>query len=314
MGKKKSPLQQSLILFKKGDAIGESRQLAKQDGSISWKIFHSTTFQEYVGNFARVLKYVRTEFNIENAKDVKQEHIIAFFNSLNERGLSQSTIQKYQAVISKADLLAKKAGWRQEKDLSWVKDEPKGPKLRENPKPYTSEEATAIIAELKKFRDQRFYTIAQIQRGAGLRVIEAICLRVVAINQNGDLLNLEAADGTKKGRPREVFVFDQQTKEVSTKWRNVAKTSGRKRLFINSLKDKNALTRAYQRALKKVTEKLNIDHSKTHDLRRTFAKERLTYYIERGYSKEHALSKLSEDLGHGRSRMERGLLASYLND
>ena len=58
--------------------------------------------------------------------------------------------------------------------------------------------------------------------------------------------------------------------------------------------------------------KLQIEHTKTHDLRRTYANEVLLLLRERGMSDEEALEKISELLGHGRSRMEKGLLGSYI--
>jgi len=312
MGKHKSSLQESLQLFKHANAIGQSRREARADGSRDWKIFHSTTFKEYVGGFARVLKYTRSEFGVQQVRDLQPEHITAFFKSLTDRNLAGSTIDKYVAVINKADAVAHKIGWRDDQVAPLVRAEPKGPRLTPAPKPYTTEEANRIVETLGNFRDRRFEAIAQIQRGAGLRVDEAICLRAIAISPDGSKLTLEAADGTKKGRPREVLVRDDKTRQTLIQWRNAAETSGRARLFIKTMKDSKALVRAYQRSVEGVTKEMGLDHSKTHDLRRTFVAERYEQYLADGMSRSEVLAQLSADLGHGRSRMERGLLASYL--
>ncbi len=313
MSKKiKSPLQQSLQLFKHGDAIGESRVTAKLDGTINRKIFHSTTFKEYVGNFTRLLEFTRREFHVHLVKDLTPEHVSAFFQSLNSRNLADSTIKKYEAVIQKADVIAKHIGWRPVDAQALIRPEPKGPRIRSEPTPYTGEEIEKIIKRLSGLRDRRFAAIAQLQRGAGLRVSEACGLTVFSVQPDGSQLNLTSKDQTKKGRPRAVSIFEPKTQEVLRNWRSTAVNSNRQRLFVTNAKHIPALVREYEKAVQWAAEQEGILHTKTHDIRRTFARERLDEYLAKGMTKKEAFQQLSADLGHGRSRMERGLLASYL--
>lgn len=312
MGKHKSALQESLQLFQHGDYIGQSRREAKKDGSNVWKVFHSDTFYEYVGTFARVLQFARQEFQIHQVKDLTPEHISAFIRSLNDRDLANSTIQKYVATINKADAIAKHIGWRPAEANPLVRAEPKGPRLSSTPEPYTPQEADAILANLLDVRDRRFAALVQVQRGAGLRVREACALTVKAVSPDGTMLFLSKPDKTKKGRPRIVPIVDEKTQQVLKRWRKVAVMSRHTRLFVSRTNDIDGLVRDYQKGIKWVTDQLGIDHSKTHDLRKLFAQERLEYYQNNGLSTKEALQQLSSDLGHGRSRMEHGLLLSYL--
>lgn len=312
MSKNKSPLHQSLTLFKHGDFIGESRYQAKQDGSVEYQIFHSNTFQSYVRDFSRVLKYARENFGIRQVRNLTPEHIRAFIVSLYERGLAPSTIQKYVAAIRKADAIAKKIGWRDTNAPDLIRPEPQGPKIGSVPQPYSSKDVDKMIKTLNQFRDKRFSAMAQIQKGAGLRVSEAASLTVAAVSEDGKILSLSATDGTKKGRPRMVSVTNPATQRILAEWRTTAIASGRNRLFVQRAKHTMRLVRAYQHAVQLAANELALGHTKTHDIRRTFAVERYREYLAQNVGKKDALARLSEDLGHGRSRMERGLLASYL--
>jgi len=312
MGKNKSPLQQSLLLFKNGDAIGQSRVPAKDDGTIAWKVFHSTTFHNYVGNFAHLLEFVRDELNVRQVKDLTPDHVSAFFRSLNDRGLADSTIQKYMATINKGDAIARHIGWRPVEAPPLVRPEPKGPRLVDKPTPYSCEEADRIINVLDGLKDQRFAAIAQLQRGLGLRVREACAISVRAVHPDGLDVSLSHNDRTKKGRPRTISAINAKTQSTLREWRSIALKSSRQRLFITSAKQVDKLVRDYQKAFASAAREEGISHSKTHDMRRTFVAERLEFYLSCCISRAEALKRLSEDLGHGRSRMERGLLASYL--
>jgi site-specific recombinase XerD len=312
VGKNKSPFHQALWLFEHGNFIGESRHQAKLDGSAEYKFFHSTTFRSSVGILSRKLEFVREKYGVRQFRDLTPEHVRAFIASLHERGLAPSTIQKYISVIQKADTIAKRIGWRDADAPPLLQLEPKGPKIGSVPRPYSSSEVNEIIQIVNSLRDRRFPAMAQIQRYAGLRVSEVAHLTVSAVSHDGAKLSLTARDGTKKGRPRVIHVTDPPTQKMLAEWRQTAIVSGRARLFIQRASHAMRLVRAYQRAVQQAAEKLSLGHSKTHDIRRTFAVERYREYIEQNLSKTEALARLSEDLGHGRSRMERGLLASYL--
>lgn len=306
---------QSHRLFEHGNRIGQSRQAAKQDGTARVKVFNRETKRGYAMNFTRVLTFAHAEFGLRQAGDLNAEMVSAFVQSLHKRGLATTTIAKYETVVNKADAIMRACGWKPKGAPPLLPTEPKAPRERPDPLPYTSAEADRLLAWLSSLREVRFAQMAQVQRHAGLRVGEVVLLRTLAISEEGDSISLIRGDGQKGGRPRETRVFDASAQQLLRELRARALQHKRKRVFVESDSEKKvkALVRAYQRALQVATEALAISHSKTHDLRRTYANEIYLKLQTLGLDERAAARQLSTYLGHGESRMAKGLLGSYID-
>jgi integrase len=309
-----SPANQSHRLFEHANRIGQSRHKAKLNGTARSKFFNPATLDDYKKNFTRVLVFARQHSGLHRAADLSPTITAAFIRSLHERGYAPTTIDKYEAVINKADAAMRECGWKAKDAPPLLPNEPRAPKEQPDPVPFTSLEADRVLAQLAELRDPCFWQMGILQRHAGLRVREAVMLRAEAISEEGDRLRLERGDGTKGGRPREVIVFNPVAQELLRDLRATALKRGKRRVFVESDSEKRikALIRAHQRALQLVTQELAIDHSKTHDLRRTFANEVLLKLCQMGLTQSEAGRTLSKFLGHGESRMAKGLLASYI--
>lgn len=305
---------QSHRLFEYANRIGQSRHAAKRNGTAQVKIFNRETKHSYATNFTRVLRFARQRFGLRRAADLNADMVAAFVQTLHQRGIAASTIAKYQSIINKADAVMRSCGWKPKSAPPLLPPEPKAPRERADPLPYTSDEADALIEWLSKLREVRFAQLATVQRHAGLRVQEAVMLRAQAISEGGDRISLIRGDGQKGGRPREVMVFDKDAQALLRELQLTALRRARKRIFIesDSTKKIKAFVRSYQRALQLAAEALELGHSKTHDLRRTFANEMFLRLKHMGLEDKAAGRVLSTYLGHGESRMEKGLLGSYL--
>jgi len=309
-----SPANQSHRLFEYANHIGESRHAAKQDGTARIKIFNRETKRGYAHNFTRVLVFAREHFGLRLAADLTPEMVAAFIQSLHQRGLASTTIAKYETVVNKADAIMRDCGWKPRTAPPLLPPEPKAPRERPDPLPYTSAEADQLLGWLARLREVRFGHMATLQRHAGLRIQEAVMLRAEAISESGDCVTLIRRDGQKSGRPRELRVFDAGAQRLLRELRASTLKRKRKRVFIDSDSEKKvkALMRAHQRALQWAATSLGIGHTKTHDLRRTYANEVLLKLQELGLDDKGAMGTLSGYLGHGESRMDKGLLGSYV--
>ena len=305
---------QSHRLFEHANRIGQSRQAAKRDGSAQVKVFNRETMHGYATNFTRVLKFARAEFGLRQAADLNSQMVSAFIQSLHKRGLASTTIAKYETVINKAEAVMRFCGWKPKADPRLLPPEPKAPRERPDPLPYTSAEADQILKWLSTLREIRFAQMAQLQRHAGLRVQEVVFLRTLAISEGGDSISLIRGDGQKGGRPREARVFDAGAQQLLRELRALALGHKRRRVFVESDSEKKAkaLVRAYQRAIQAAANALDLGHSKTHDLRRTYANEVFLKMRALGLDDKGAARTLSTYLGHGESRMAKGLLGSYI--
>lgn len=309
-----SPANQSHRLFEHANRIGQSKHKAKLDGTARSKFFNPATLDDYKKSFTRVLVFARQHSGLHRAADLTPAEVAAFIQSLHTRGLASTTIDKYQAVINKADAAMRECGWKAKDAPPLLSPDPSAPRERPDPVPFTSQEADQVLARLTELREPCFWQMAMIQRHAGLRVREAVILRAEAISEEGEHLSLERSDGTKGGRPREVTVFNREVQTLLRDLRATTVKRSRRRVFLDSDSERKtkALIRAYQRALQHATQDLQIDHSKTHDLRRTFANEVLLRLRQMGLAERGAEGLLSKYLGHDESRMAKGLLASYI--
>jgi integrase len=164
------------------------------------------------------------------------------------------------------------------------------------PTPFTPEEAQAIVARLQEGRDPRFAQLAQVQRYAGLRLREAVSLRVGAISERGGPITLAAGDGTKNGKPRVVAVLSWPGREFFRELREGSQARSDGHVF----RDRRTLARAHERELRRVCRELHIVHSRTHDLRSLWAEETYDHLRTIGATDREARCEVSTMLGHGR--------------
>lgn len=305
---------QSHRLFEHANRIGQSRQAAKRDGTARVKLFNPDTKHGYATNFTRLLEFARLKFGLRQAADLTPEMVTAYIQSLHQQRFATTTIAKYETIVNKADAIMRANGWKPKNAPLLLPPQPKAPRERPDPLPYTSADADRLITWLGGLREVRFAQIASLQRHAGLRVQEVVLLRALAISDGGDRISLIRGDGQKGGRPRETVVFDADAQQLLCDLRTLALQHKRKRIFLESDSDKKvkALVRAYQRALQAGADALDLGHSKTHDLRRTYANEVFLKLRSLGLDDKAAARTLSTYLGHGESRMAKGLLGSYI--
>ena len=162
----------------------------------------------------------------------------------------------------------------------------------------------AARAELSK----PMQTVVDLQMSLGLRRQEAVIAKntgdwkmslTVAQSQNrGTYLQLTADAGSKGGRARHIYV---PLGRISSTLAAVSAAHDAKIYngHILDYDDLKSALKGYDNALS-YQELTNTDSG--HGIRRFFACQQYDYYLSTGLDKDTALSRLSQDLGHGDGR------------
>jgi integrase len=300
-----SPFNQATRLFQHAARFGESRHAAKVKGKADVGIYSFNTMHAYVNAFGNFLKYARSEFGIRLAGQVEPHMAEQYLRHCAEKDVAMGTLGKLASAINKADAVMKYIGWRA-KDAPPLLPAGAGRHGDPKPAPFTPVEAQAVVERLRGGRDPRFADLALVQRNAGLRLREAVNLRVAAISARGDRIRLASGDGTKNGKPREVAVFSPDGCQFFVKLREVAVAHNDGFVF----RDRKTLGRAYERELRRVCRELGIAHSRTHDLRSLWANETYDRLKAMGATDRQARREVSDMLGHGRIAVLRHYLVT----
>jgi integrase len=298
-----SPFNQATRLFQHAARFGESRHAAKVKGKADVGIYSFNTMHAYINAFGIFLKYARSEFGVRLAGQVEPHMAEQYLRHRAEQDMAMGTLGKIESAINKADAVMKNIGWR-DKEAPPLLAVGAGRHGDPKPTPFAPEEAQAIVERLRAGRDPRYAQLAQVQRYAGLRLREAVSLRVDAISERGGRITLAAGDGTKNGKPRVVAVLSSQGREFFRELREVSQAHPDGRVF----RDRRTLGRAYERELRRVCRELGIAHSRTHDLRSLWAHETYDRLKEMGATDRQARQEVSQMLGHGRLAVLRHYL------
>lgn len=300
-----SPFNQATRLFQHAARFGESRHAAKVKGKASVGVYSFNTMHAYVNAFGNFLKHARSEFGVRLAGEVEPHMAEQYLRHCAEQDMAMGTLGKIASAINKADAVMKDIGWRA-REAPPLLAAGAGRHGDLKPTPFTPDEAQAIVGRLREGRDPRFAQLAQVQRYAGLRLREAVSLRVGAISERGGRIELAAGDGTKNGKPRVVAVLSSTGRAFYRELREGSQAHSDGRVF----RDRRTLARAYERQLRRVCRELGFAHSRTHDLRSLWANETYERLMEMGAPDRQARQELSQMLGHGRLAVLRHYLTT----
>lgn len=161
-----------------------------------------------------------------------------------------------------------------------------------------------VLQKALENADQKTASLILLQRHLGLRLNEALhsknsLLSWKKVLENGGK-DLRLTDGSKGGRPRTICIFDDQKDAVlhAINQNLIATENGK----IHALEGAKTLATAKRYYSKNLAEIGLKNEFSSHSLRRAFACDQFKRYLQKGYSKQNALSLVSNDLGHGDGR------------
>lgn len=293
-----SPVYQAKVIMEAGQAFGESRHAAKQDGTATWKIFSFGVIKSYIAAFKRFLCFCRSRYGERYAGKVTPEMALAYIRHLGELGRKPDYISKEWAAIKKGDSLMRRLGWK-EKGAPLLLNGGFGRHSDYAPNSVPSTKINEIADWLDaNSPDPHYGDLARVQQVLGLRPTEAIQLRAEAISLDGSFVSLERGDGTKGGRPRVVDVTTPEGREFLVRLRERGLLNKDRHVF----QDRKGLLRVYERWFQRAcqAEGLGEQGHTPHDLRSANANEEYARYREAGMPKRQAKRKISQRLGHQR--------------
>ena len=302
-----------MIAIKRMNAYAYNSFQNAVDKKSAKKTFFATTqtASDYGKVFLRILISIYEHFSISHISELAAEHFAwyqfeAFVNFEN----SETVMKKNQAIIRKYEKIALQMKWKNPDLPDWMPESPIGSQKRtEICYPLEDDEAEDLLSYLLEYNDL-WYKMAAMQICFGLRLKEVCYLRISSIDIQNCQLKLTADDKTKGGRPR---IVQSHHPLASSLLADLEKMSRYKTMVFAGSKSKaDANYIEYPKAIKAAYRELDIDHTKTHDLRRTFSRQQLDYYLDNNYSIDGALSAVSQDLGHGDARMRKGLINKYV--
>lgn len=300
------------VLTAYGLSLHEKSNPTETDIAAEFKT--TQTAEGYNEVFRKALSEIFDEFGLTRVDELTQENIAWYLEKkyLTDGG-AESTQKKLRSVLRKFNIIAIHKGWVPKTAEPWVPTGIPGSQLRVTPPNPLNEEEQRKLLSYFRIRDQKFYAMLLIQLGFGPRIRELCSLTTGAVCEDGEKLSLTSADGTKGGRPRAVVTYDEETAKTLLICKQKAEKVHAKRLFATSSgKGTEELLRAYRTAYQTACKELQIPHTKTHDARATFAVNRLKHYLDHDVPSKLALSRVSRDLGHGDSRMSKGLITHYV--
>lgn len=152
--------------------------------------------------------------------------------------------------------------------------------------------------------------LIELSRALGLRIREAVLSQNSLREWNRDLSKGQPVivrDGTKGGRARSVVVAPGGLERAQEAVRAALAVLKKQNTLVVSVSLKAALEQHSDRLARLGLKKENSCHS----LRRAFAMDQYKHYLAVGYSEKVALSRTSNDLGHG-ERRGRWVYNNYL--
>lgn len=161
-----------------------------------------------------------------------------------------------------------------------------------------------VLQKALENADQKTASLILLQRQLGLRLNEALHAKNSLLSWKKVLENggkdLRLTDGSKGGRPRTISIFDDKRDAVLHAIReNLKATENGKIHALEGAKTLATAKRYYSKNLAEIGLKNEFS---SHSLRRAFACDQFERYLQKGYSKQNALSLVSNDLGHGDGR------------
>lgn len=247
----------------------------------------------------QLASYIKEHYSdVRMIRDIKPEMIQKFINSKNNT--SQMTIDKIWSHVGKIERMADKV---YKIELSWKENIAKPESIRDKVRDVSFEPED--WGKVKNYLDHKDkLTLSDrgilIGRDFGLRVESVTNIYVKNFTiQDGEVAIYIQKD--KGGRSRTLYSRDP---EVIKHLKDAAQGKGPEDKLIPVKPD------SINRQLTRIEEKLGIREdyktAKTgmHSIRKMWAREHYVVYREQGLSKQDALDRVSEALGHGKNRNE----------
>jgi integrase len=280
---------------------GTSRHTAKQIGVAGEVIVSVGTMRAYLGTNNPFANWCHQNYGVKDLTGITPEMATAYIHHLASNGYSRGYINKVQCGLRHLDNGLRTLG-RKTAETPALMPVASGRHSDPRNTPLTSAEADRVIADLRAQRDPTYADLAQLQRAAGLRLAEAVNLRARAISADGAKVTLDTND--PKGGKHRAIDIEPAHREFLVRLR----AQGLARWDGHVFDGRGGLGRNHERQFAAACRRQDVDHSRTHDMRSTYANETLQALRAR-WPEETARRLVSQRLGHNRLEVLKHYLA-----
>jgi hypothetical protein len=286
--------------------LGDFTRAFRADAKGSW-----ATRDRAAATFERLQEYANTSAGRKWGREVTPETLSSkqtrqFLAHRLDSGISPATVRNEAAHIRRAVAGAgRKLGDLSDKTNNWSNSRLALPvaAAKEARAPISEVVLEAARASLKP----EFAAVVGLQVALGLRANEAVCATIfkewqktidMAAAADRPGAQIRVIEGAKGGRERFVFVPVSRFEAVRTAIATAVQVRGKNDYVIQKDNREKAL-QAYTNATRYAG---MTGHNSDHGIRRAFAIQQLSHYEASGMSREKALARVSNDLGHGDGR------------
>ncbi len=293
-----------------GQSKHAAKEVAREAGARTWHeigknigVFSYSTQDAYQDVWRQSFAYARENYGIRDLEKIEVSHIKGFLQSKLDAGCANATLRQYCSAHEKLEQALNH--YNQEKGTGRTYDFSK--ELREirrianqsaprfeGTRAYKNPERV-----IENIKDDRYRTIAAVQREGGARVHEVRFGRedLKGIRNGKGVLSIRKGKG---GKPREIRVEMKTYQEIK---KEVAKLHHGQKWGIKNESDKNAYRADIKAACERAGEQYKNPQGKTkgsHGFRYNYAQDRHQEVQQEGKSYLESLSQVSDEMGHVR--------------
>jgi integrase len=259
---------------------------------------------KYLGIANDFAAWARERYGLRLLAELQPAMVAAFIRErqaepLPSGGLrSPNTINSYLDALTKLDTALRAVGWRKERAPALVDPALRVPHGAARPAPFPPQEAARILARLEQGSDPRVARVVRAMQLAGLRLDEAVRLRVSEIGEGELVLD---GHSTKNGRPRRVPL----TSDAARFFGQLRRAAGGRDLVFETARLRNMV----QRQVRAAAESLGIADRRAHNFRAHYAEQLYQRLRAKGLTDRQARHQVAAALGHGRTSVLKHYLA-----
>lgn len=253
-------------------------------------------------------KFIKQNYNIKLVKDIKTEHCEAFLQSKIDKGCSVSTVKSYAQSLQK---LGKCCLYRfgEGSQINWKTDKAIYESVKSNQEKGDSAKIRTLSMDKKDFekviesgRDCQSKEALKVCWAFGLRSEEVVSIKIKDIKEHSLVVS-----NAKGGRIRELSADTREKSIALSRLKEISDIKEGYRMPNENLFSikKNSVNDYLQTNLRRLgITKYNEAKTGIHSIRKSFANREYQRFKSEGYSHREAWGKVSNELGHGKDRME----------
>ena len=300
-----SPVYQANHVMDELTVLGISRHQQKAEGTAGSLIVGIETRRAYHNALVTYGRWLRAAHSVPALAQSTPDLVVAYIHH-RMATRAPGTVGKDLAAIRHLDEALRRMGRRpaDAPPLAPTGDDEYAIQCRHSsprPTPLTPAHADGVAEKLRGVIDPVFAQLNGVQRYGGLRLAEAVHLRADAIAEDGSSISLRHNDHTKGGRPRVIPIEPQHRAFfMELRAQGLLNRSRRHDPEGHCFDGRGGLDDAYRRKFQWACRKVGAPHTRTHDMRATYADELLRLLIAQGCAPEEARLEISRRMGHNR--------------